>query len=165
MKVKKIVVFIVVILSVLCMCIIFYFSSQDSGSTNILSKNVTRKIAETIFSDYKTMNADIQNTITSQLNLFIRKTAHFSLYFLMSMTIYFVFAVWKKRYLISGIISVSFSFIYAILDEFHQSLVPGRTPLAKDVIIDTSGAILGTILSFMIISSVMFIADKIKNHE
>ena len=60
------------------MCIIFYFSSQDSGSTNILSKNVTRKIAETIFSDYKTMNADIQNTITSQLNLFIRKTAHFS---------------------------------------------------------------------------------------
>ena len=162
MKVKKILLFIVVILSVLCMCIIFYFSSQDSGSTNILSKNVTRKIAETIFSDYKTMNADIQNTITSQLNLFIRKTAHFSLYFLMSMTIYFVFAVWKKRYLISVIISVSFSFIYAILDE---SLVPGRTPLAKDVLIDTSGAILGTILSFMIISSVMFIADKIKNHE
>ena len=46
MKVKKILLFIVVILSVLCMCIIFYFSSQDSGSTNILSKNVTRKIAE-----------------------------------------------------------------------------------------------------------------------
>lgn len=78
------------------MCIIFYFSSQDSGSTNILSKNVTRKIAETIFSDYKTMNADIQNTITSQLNLFIRKTAHFSLYFLMSMT-YILFLQYGKK--------------------------------------------------------------------
>lgn len=165
MKAKKIVLFIVIILSLLCMCIIFYFSSQNNGDTNILSKNVTRKIAETIFSDFKIMNADIQNTITSQLNLFIRKTAHFSLYFLMSMTIYFVFAIWKKRYLISGIISVSFSFIYAILDEFHQSLVPGRTPLVKDVIIDTSGAILGTIFSFMIICSVKFILEKIKSHE
>lgn len=165
MKRKGSLLFIFLILVVLCMSVIFYFSSQDNNSTNILSKNVTHKIAEIMFSDFKSMNKEIQNTITSQLNLFIRKMAHFSLYFIMSMTIYFVFVLWKKRFLISGMISVSFNFIYAILDEFHQSFVPGRTPLVKDVLIDTSGAILGTIFGFMIISSVMLIAEKIKSHE
>lgn len=165
LKSKKYVLFIVLILAILCMFSIFLFSSQDSSSTNILSKNITRKIAETIFADYKSMDIDFQNKITNELNLFIRKTAHFSLYFFMSMLIYTVFALWKKRFLISGIISVLFCSVYAMLDEFHQSFVPGRTPLVKDVIIDTSGAILGTILGFMIISSVKFIIGNIKRHE
>lgn len=165
MKSKKYVLFIVLILALLCMCVIFCFSSQDSTNTNILSKNITRKIAETIFEGYKSMDTDFQSKITNELNLFIRKTAHFSLYFFMSMLIYIVFVIWKRKFLISGIISVAFCCVYAMLDEFHQSFVPGRTPLVKDVIIDTSGAILGTIFCFMIISSVKFIVGNIKRHE
>ena len=34
-------------------------------------------------------------------------------------------------------------FFYAISDEFHQSFVPGRTPLFTDVLIDTSGGCVG----------------------
>jgi VanZ family protein/O-antigen ligase len=33
--------------------------------------------------------------------------------------------------------------LYAISDELHQSFVPGRTPLAADVLIDVAGAALG----------------------
>lgn len=165
LKSKKYVLVVVLLLALSCMFAIFCFSSQDSSSTNILSKNITRKIAGTIFEDYKSMDIDFQNKITNELNLFIRKTAHFSLYFFMSMLIYIVFALWKKRFFISGVISVSICCVYAMLDEFHQSFVPGRTPLVKDVIIDTSGAILGTVFCFMIISSVKFIIGNIKSHE
>lgn len=34
-------------------------------------------------------------------------------------------------------------FAYASTDEFHQIFVPGRTPLVTDVLIDTTGAIMG----------------------
>ena len=33
--------------------------------------------------------------------------------------------------------------LYAVSDEFHQSFIPGRTPLISDVAIDTLGAALG----------------------
>lgn len=35
---------------------------------------------------------------------------------------------------------LSFTLLYAISDEFHQSFVPGRTPSVKDVIVDFVGA-------------------------
>ncbi len=39
--------------------------------------------------------------------------------------------------------AVCLAFLYAVSDEFHQSFVPGRTPSAWDVCIDTAGAIIG----------------------
>ena len=157
-------IFFIILLPVIlfCMVMIFYFSSQDSGQTNILSYKFTEKIAGTVFSGFSAMNENFKAAMVYELNLFIRTAAHFSLYFLMSMIIYIFFSLWKRKYLMSGILSVLISFIYAILDEFHQSFVPGRTPLVKDVLIDTSGAILGSIFSFMIIASCTFIYNKHK---
>ena len=33
--------------------------------------------------------------------------------------------------------------LYAITDEFHQGITPGRTPLIQDVFIDALGAMFG----------------------
>ena len=33
---------------------------------------------------------------------------------------------------------------YATTDELHQAFVPGRTPKLTDILIDSSGAMLGT---------------------
>ena len=147
------------------MCSIFLFSSQDNAQTNTLSKKFTEKIAATVFSGYSAMSEDMKTTVVSEMNLFIRKTAHFSLYFFMSMVIYLFFAVLRRKYLFAGIISILICFMYASLDEFHQKFVPGRTPLVKDVMIDTSGAILGSIMCFMIIASVIFISGRRKKNQ
>ena len=48
----------------------------------------------------------------------------------------------KKRILLSVLIG----FIYACLDEFHQSFIPGRTPLFTDILIDTLGVIVGSLI-------------------
>ncbi|MGN1480921.1 VanZ family protein [Porcipelethomonas sp.] len=160
--------YVILIISALmicfCMGIIFYFSSQDCGQTNMLSHKFTEKIAATVFSGFSAMDENMKTAVTAELNLFIRKLAHFSLYFLMSMVIYVFFSFWKRKYLMSGFFSVLICFIYASLDEYHQSFVPGRTPLVKDVVIDTSGALLGSIFCFMIIASCTFIYNKCRRN-
>lgn len=159
-KRKIITTVILAVVVVLCLISIFCFSSQDSIQTNDLSRKFTRKICELIFQNFSYLEIGIQNTMVYEMNLFIRKLAHFSIYFFMSMFIYAELVLWIKKYFISGIISVLSCAVYAAVDEFHQSLVPGRTPLVKDVFIDSAGALMGVIFCFLIISVVFFI----KNH-
>jgi len=41
--------------------------------------------------------------------------------------------------------------LYAITDEFHQYFVPGRSAEIRDVLIDSSGAFIGILLTIGII--------------
>lgn len=75
----------------------------------------------------------------------IRKFAHLSLFFMISL-----FLCSFLNYLIRHIgISVALTYIFivsfAVLDEFHQYLTGGRTPLVEDVIIDTLGGMMGIV--------------------
>ena len=66
--------------------------------------------------------------------------AHFTEFFILCMLL---FRAIKKstRWEIKKIIIAScvFSVIYAFLDEFHQSFVPGRFPSIGDIFVDTLG--------------------------
>ena len=71
----------------------------------------------------------------------LKKTAHMGMY---AGLIYWIQRAlhWKtdKRYwLMAGLLTV----LYAISDEYHQTLVPGRTGLPMDVGFDSLGAYLG----------------------
>lgn len=80
----------------------------------------------------------------------IRKVAHFSSYFIMGVFL------WLTNF--NKIKGYTFNFLYswlsatglAALDEFHQQLTGGRTPLIDDVMIDSCGALVGIILSMML---------------
>ena len=50
----------------------------------------------------------------------------------------------------TGILSFLFSVIYALSDEFHQTFVPGRDGNIVDVLIDSSGSLVGVLISSMI---------------
>ena len=73
---------------------------------------------------------------------------HFSEYLILSIiVILFVNMLFKnKKYFISLIITIILCFSYAYLDEYHQTKVEGRTGQIKDVVIDTAGAVSGTII-------------------
>ena len=49
----------------------------------------------------------------------------------------------KVRYIL---LSIIFSVFYAVLDEIHQFFVPLRLPSVADVLIDTTGIFLSTII-------------------
>ncbi len=77
----------------------------------------------------------------------IRKLAHVVEYFILGFLLFRAFrgpsgVWWGWRWFSLALIVVV---VWAISDEFHQSLVPARTASALDVGIDTLGGIIGQI--------------------
>lgn len=66
----------------------------------------------------------------------IKKTAHIIEYAILAILSYRAFGKSVFKALI-------FTILYAVSDEFHQSLVPGREPRVRDVLFDTIGALGG----------------------
>ena len=76
------------------------------------------------------------------LSYIIRKIAHLTEYTILGFLIENTIKNYNKKTYISLIICL----LYAITDELHQSLVPGRSPQITDIIIDTFGSLLGIII-------------------
>ena len=124
---------------------IFAFSEQNGEQSTSLSRNITLDVLNT-FGDYNEPLTETQEVQVLNVEHIIRKLAHFTIYtilglLLMSLTETFDFTN-KKRLLLSVLIG----FLYACLDEFHQSFTPGRTPLFTDVLIDMLGVIVGSLI-------------------
>jgi VanZ family protein len=74
------------------------------------------------------------------LHHYIRKCGHFTEYFILSLLILRgIRASRRETRLAWAAITLLFVALYASLDEYHQSFVPGRTAAAGDVLIDTTG--------------------------
>lgn len=87
----------------------------------------------------------------------VRKIAHFSIYAFLGFWLRFLVRQYTQKYTV--LLSAVFSALYAITDEIHQLFVPGRSGQLKDVLIDTSGAIVGAAIAFIL----GFICKKLKN--
>jgi VanZ family protein len=123
-------------LTILWMGIIFYFSSQN-GELSSLNNQFIFKILQSLGLGASTiMNSDV-------INFLIRKIAHLTEYFILGILLYKTY----RGYIYGGfeVIAILTGFIYACSDEFHQSFVPGRSPAVRDVVIDTTGVILGVL--------------------
>jgi len=74
------------------------------------------------------------------------KIIHTLVYFLLALLLYFsLLNSGVRRYLF--LISVVFAIIYGISDELHQYYVPGRIASLGDVIADSFGALIGSLLA------------------
>jgi VanZ family protein len=88
------------------------------------------------------------------MHAFIRKTAHLTEYFMLS--IFLMNGLmhglrgkdrsWRLHW---AIWAVAIAAGYAALDEFHQSFVPSRGPSAWDVLLDTTGAAVAQIVLWL----------------
>ncbi len=95
----------------------------------------------------------------------LRKAGHFVGYGLLS---YFFFLGWRGRYLSKvrlsrdelraawgrlwrprwALLAVAMTFVVAALDEGHQTMLPSRTGVFRDVVLDTLGGVFAQILIF-----------------
>lgn len=137
---KKNIKRVVFIIIALCwMGVIFYFSSQTGTTSSRFSGRITQWVVDIFFPKFSTFSQEEQASILKNASFLIRKLAHYSEYAILG---FFLFsAVWvftsnqKIVFLISGVVGI----LYAISDEFHQSFVSGRTPMIKDIFIDSIG--------------------------
>ncbi|WP_225419665.1 VanZ family protein [Lapidilactobacillus wuchangensis] len=80
----------------------------------------------------------------------LRKLAHFGSYFLLAgfgyLGLLSVIPVWGFRLPLTWLAATG----YAALDEFHQLLTSGRSPMIQDVMLDSCGALAGLLLALLI---------------
>ncbi|WP_123041899.1 VanZ family protein [Cohnella candidum] len=85
------------------------------------------------------------------VQFFIRKAAHVTEYAILGcLTLLLLRAIFRGRSYLP-IAAALLCFAFAATDEYHQSFVGGRTPLPEDVLLDTLGACLGTVLTLLAI--------------
>jgi VanZ family protein len=134
---QQIIFYISVMLVIGWMALIFYLSSQPASQSNELSNRVTEVIVETI---EKVAPEIASNWDLKESNHFIRKNAHFFSYFVLGVLV--MNALYQKGYR-KFVLSLIICILYSISDEIHQTFVPGRGGNIIDVIIDSSGSLIG----------------------
>ena len=132
-----------ILLVVLCMITIFFFSNDEKDASTKKSDNVIIKISETFLGRRLKSNEKIK--YIKKYVKPIRKSAHFTIYLLLGL----LFTSLLKEYNIVDkkciIYSVIFVLLYACSDEIHQIFVKGRSCELLDICIDTLGGFIGSI--------------------
>lgn len=146
-----------IMLIIIWMIIIFAFSAQQGGESGDTSRKFTIAIIRIITGK----NLELDNQFVEEIQFFIRKMAHFSIYalggFLIMNYEYTTEKAMKQKILYSTICGG----IYAITDEMHQFFIPGRSANILDVGIDTLGVITGVII-YLVIRCLIYTLKKIK---
>ncbi len=136
----------------LCMLyLILYMSSQEGAASTTMSYQVSKTIVlayNKIFS--KGLSNEMLNELIYQIHPLIRKTAHFTEFFALAVTVAFPLYVYKIRGIFLIILGELFCVGVAFLDEYSQSFVFGRNPSYRDVMIDSAGAFCGILIAWII---------------
>jgi VanZ family protein len=143
-KVKKRLRIIAILTTLIWMGVIFRFSMDTGTSSHELSDMCVSIFNKAVF--YFT-GKDLKISITpehySMIELFFRKLAHMSIYFILSINVMVVLFTFDMHMISRMLLSLIICFLYACTDEFHQFFVDGRGASFIDCLIDTSGAFFG----------------------
>ena len=74
----------------------------------------------------------------------VKKSAHVFVYAVLAVLLYRSLRLttqYSRSYLL--LFTLTLTVLYAVSDEFHQSLIPGRESRFRDIIIDAAGALAG----------------------
>jgi len=126
------------------MGVIFYLSHQAGGASSELSSGLVDIVYRILSGLLPFISIDVD-----LLHFTVRKFAHFTAYFILG--VFILHALVVNREITVKILLASFLFtvVYAISDEVHQLFIPGRSGEVRDVLIDSSGSLLGICLYAM----------------
>ena len=144
-KGRKIYMLISWILVLICMGIIFSLSAQIAEESQDLSDSFIRNLFEFLGIELKSD--------------FVRTIAHMLEFMGLSLLIFnAVYSTWNLK--LTPIISFVGTSLYAITDEIHQIFVPGRAFQTSDILVDSIGALIGVIVSFVILKIILSIKKR-----
>ena len=148
------------VLVVLWMVVIFSFSAENAEESLETSDGIVDRVIDHLLEDQKdTMNVTDYNSFKEKVSHFVRKTAHFTAYMLLSILTLSAMLTHKLRDKTRTALTLIICFLYAVSDEIHQVFVPGRAGRFSDVMIDTSGAVLGILLCL----GTVYVIRRLKN--
>ena len=136
-------------LSIFCMVAIFMFSAQNAGKSEKTSGFVTKTIAKAVIKDYEKLPKQQQKSKIDELQPYIRKTAHFSIYAFLGFSFFLflsTFNLTKKKILIFTLLA---TLVYAASDEIHQLFSDGRAFMVTDICLDEAGSFCGVLVAML----------------
>lgn len=155
MRTKIVIRYIFMIVSVFLMICIFIMSSQTATVSTESSGRIIRTIAKIIVENFEKKPIEYQMNYISSLQFFVRKAAHFLLYFSLGTSVCGCALTFEnKTKFFNSMVSFIVSFLYAVSDEIHQIFVSGRSGQVSDVLLDTAGIIFGMLfinLAFFVV--------------
>lgn len=165
MRICKVIVSLLV--SCLIMVVIFLLSAQNSGESGSLSEAVSRALASLLLPDFDTMDPARQLALVEAWAWPVRKTAHATEYGCLAISL--CVSCWEVRAFrcekagrklhdvhfitLTCVIAFCISILYACSDEIHQTFIDGRAGQIADVAVDGSGALVGCLLSYLVLRS------------
>ena len=119
------------------------------ASTDLGSAEHTSRVIEPLV---KWIKPDASPEQFELVHFLVRKTAHLTEYAILGLLLLralrmSIAAQATTRSLQLLGIALLCSAVYASMDEFHQSFVAGRTACVQDVLIDTTGALIGLVIA------------------
>lgn len=134
-----------VVLLVLWMGVIFFFSSQNATESSASSGSVIEKIAEVFYPDFEEKTQIEKEEIISSFQFLVRKSAHLASFAVLGVLAFLSFVSYcNLKFSTRVTLSVLICCIYAASDEIHQLFVVGRSCELRDFLIDTIGVFIGT---------------------
>jgi VanZ family protein len=133
------------VLSLLTMAVIFFFSSQTGTQSGEVSGGVRAWLTEGIRAIFPEAVADF-------LLEHVRQMAHVFLYSCLSLfvTLFFSTFALPKKWLYF-LLPIGVCFLYACSDEIHQLFVDGRSGSFRDVCIDGIGFVTVNLLTNLVL--------------
>ena len=149
MKKKNLIITFLLLFVLMWMGTIFYLSSMNTNESNGRSKVIVSDIVEIVGKiTHREYNLKEKEALVEKFNKPIRKCAHASVYFVLSIVVLnFLLALHsnlEKKYVLVFFMTIFICFLFALTDEYHQTFIYGRTGQFSDVLIDTSGALIAT---------------------
>ena len=138
-------------MTVAAMALIFCFSTEPADQSDVTSGRISRRVIAVIYPDYSQKTVEEQQTIYDSVQHTVRKAAHFTEYMLLGLLIRFCLESWFGNRGWSCPVSWATGTFYAGTDEFHQILIDGRSGQLADVMIDSGGVLIGTLIAHFII--------------
>ena len=135
-------------LSVAVMILIFLFSAQNANDSAALSGEIGGWVEE-FLNGFRWL---LGEGVIIWIRTYIRKIAHFTLYTILGGFVSAaIFNTNLKNWVYRIVISAGIGLVYSITDEIHQLFVPGRAFQLIDILVDSTGALIGVIASFIIL--------------
>ena len=165
-KVKVRLRVVAILTTLIWMIVIFRFSMDTGASSHELSDFCVRVFNKAV---YYFTGKDLRISITpehySMIELFFRKLAHMSIYFVLSINVMIVLFTFNIKMRWRMFLSAFLCFLYACSDELHQMYVDGRTASFFDCLIDTSGALFGIVAALVLYCIRYTIMIKYQKHH
>lgn len=131
------------VLALCWMAVIFIFSARNADLSSQDSMSIGIFFGRLIMPSFSDMDTQMQISFADQVDHPIRKLAHVTEYAILGFLLTGSYADCGKKRRKAWLAPAVTGSLYAVSDELHQMFVPGRSCEIRDMLIDSSGVILG----------------------